>query len=372
MKSDILKNKAIRLGFDLAGITTLEPSRTYPAYESWLQNGYHAGMDYLARPESRRRRADPRMIQPHARSALVLARHYSAGISKDDHSFPAGHPLGSIAAYAYGKDYHDEMKPGMHELLEFIEKDAFHPAQAKWYIDTAPILERELANKAGMGWIGKNTCLIVPRRGSYFFLAEILTDIEFDKDEAILEERCGSCQRCIQACPTAALLPGRVLDARRCLSYLTIEHKGAIPHQLRRYMYPWVFGCDICQQVCPWNERFDHRNTTSVKVDLFEEVLLSEESFKERYADTPITRAKRRGYVRNVCIALGNSANRQAIPLLIHMLESETDALLRGHAAWSLGRLGGAEAKRGLRKALQAEENPQVIGEIKMALEVDG
>jgi epoxyqueuosine reductase len=250
-----------------------------------------------------------------------------------------------------------------------------HPVPNRWYTDTGPLLERELAQRAGLGWIGKNTCLIHPGLGSYFLLSEILLGLELEPDEPFTAERCGSCTRCIQACPTGCILPDHTLDARRCISYLTIELKGSIPPELRSKIGGWVFGCDICQQVCPWN-RFaiptsDPAFTLHADllgVDLSEELTLTPEAFNTKFRRSPIRRARRRGYMRNIAVVLGNNYDQGAVPALVRALENDREALVRGHAAWALGQLGGEMARHTLENALYSEADPMVLEEIQNAL----
>jgi epoxyqueuosine reductase len=282
---------------------------------------------------------------------------------------------GNIACYAWGDDYHDVLPARLQALVAFIEGQVGHPVANRWYTDTGPILERELAQRAGLGWIGKNTNLIDPQRGSYFFLAEILLDVELAPDAPFTEDRCGSCTRCIEACPTGCILPDRTIDANRCISYLTIELKEAILSNLRPQLGRWIFGCDICQQVCPWNQRFAHppeddmfnpRNEI-IAPDLIAEMRLSPEEFNRKFKGSPIKRAKRRGYLRNVAVALGNTGESSALPALVQALHDE-EALIRSHAAWALGQIGGEKAQAALRNSAKTETNPDVLKEIEQAL----
>ena len=240
-----IKVKAQELGFILAGVTTPDPPPHYSTFEHWLAQGRHGTMEYLATERSRARRANPREIMPTCKSILVLATPYSPPFAE---SLPE---RGKIAAYAWGKDYHDILPERMKELVRFIEEQVGYPVDNRWYTDTGPILERDLAQRAGIGWIGKNTCLIHPKRGSYFLLSEILLDLALEPDPPFVTDHCGTCTRCIAACPTDCILPDRTIDATRCISYLTIELKNAIPLELRDNIGTWVFGCDICQMVCP-------------------------------------------------------------------------------------------------------------------------
>jgi len=340
-----IKDKAHLLGFPLVGVTTPEPPPHWPAYVHWLSMGRHGSMFYLAD----RRRADPRLVLPGCRSILVLGVRYPNPVSSPQNKTPR--PAGRIAAYAWGQDYHLVLPERLKALSSFIETQAGCPVPHRWYTDTGPLLERDLAQRAGLGWIGKNTCLIHPKNGSYFLLAEILLGIELEADVPFSADNCGICTRCISACPTGCILPDRTLDARRCLSYLTIENKSEIPPDLRPQLGNWVFGCDICQQVCPWNRlvntvapvpawdqehdpafnaRYDQSNP-----DLIAELALGPLEFRRKFKDNPVLRSKRRGYLRNVAVALGNSGNPAVLPSL-EMAVQDDEPLIREHAAWAL------------------------------------
>lgn len=257
-------------------------------------------------------------------------------------------PHGRIAAYAWGMDYHLFLPERLRALAAFIENHIGLHVPNRGYTDSGPILERDLAQRAGLGWIGKNTCLINPHLGSYFLLAEILLGIELEPDPPFEADRCGTCTRCIDACPTACILPDRTLDARRCISYLTIELKEEIPPELRARMGVWVFGCDVCQMVCPWNRLpFGYDVAEAVgdpafaprpgvaSPDLIQEMQLTSQVFNEKFKDSPIKRAKRRGYLRNVAIALGNAREPAAIPALREAL-LDPEPLVRASAAWAI------------------------------------
>jgi epoxyqueuosine reductase len=245
------------------------------------------------------------------------------------------------------------------------------------------VLERDLAQRAGLGWAGKNTCLIHPQHGSYFLLAEMLIGVELAPDAPFLADHCGSCTRCLQACPTGCILPDRTIDARRCISYLTIELKGPIPAELRSQIGNWVFGCDICQQVCPWNERAAQREMAAPDAafalhphvpqrvsqpDLIAELALTPDGFNRKFKRSPVRRAKRRGYLRNVALALGNLGDPAAVSSLAHALHEDGEPLIRGAAAWALGQLGDAAAQRSLAAALEHEQDASVQAEIHRAL----
>jgi epoxyqueuosine reductase len=256
-------------------------------------------------------------------------------------------------------------------LTAFLESQTGRPIPHRWYTDTGPLLERDLAQRAGLGWIGKNTCLIAPGLGSYFLLAEILLGIDLEPDLPHLADRCGTCTRCISACPTGCILPERIIDARRCISYLTIELKGAIPHDLRHLLGEWVFGCDVCQQVCPWNQ-FTPQTQSGGGVRLVDDLTLSPAEFNHRFRGTPVMRAKRGGYLRNIAVAMGNAHNHTAIPALVQALLHDPEPLVRAHAAWALGRAatlpaGGSAAQEALKTAILLETDAMVRDEIHSA-----
>ncbi|GAB4478268.1 MAG: hypothetical protein Kow0088_17980 [Anaerolineales bacterium] len=286
--------------------------------------------------------------------------------------------FGRVAAYAWGKDYHDVLRQHMEELMQRVQETVGRPIAYRCFTDSAPILERELAQRAGLGWIGKNTCLIHPQLGSYLFLAEIFTDLPLPPDPPFLPDRCGTCQRCLQACPTQCILPNRTLDARRCISYLTIELKNAIPPQLRAYLGDWVFGCDICQQVCPWNRRISPSPSFPEflplaghsRLPLAEILALTQPEFKQKFRDSPLARPKWRGLSRNSAIVLGNLARLQqpfhqtALEILSQALSSHPDNLVRQHLAWALAQIDSAAAHLALQQHWQSESDPLVKAEI--------
>ena len=356
-----IKEKARQLGFFLAGVTTPEPPTHYSTFENWLAQGHHGTMDYLASERSRVRRADPREILPECKSILVLATPYNPPHTTRDHEtlHPEGPGIrGEIASYAWGDDYHEVLPARMKELVEFIEEQVGSPVKNRWYTDSGPILERDLAQRAGIGWIGKNTCLINPKHGSYFLLSEILLDLVLEPDPPFITDHCGTCRRCIEACPTDCILPDRTIDATHCISYLTIELKEDIPAELRDKIGNWVFGCDICQTVCPWNRfagegdaAFGDQNPIH---SLTEELSVSRMEFNQRFRHSPIKRAKRRGYLRNVAVALGNTENMIALPVLQNALNN-LEPMVQEHVQWAIDKI----AQRGERPSINAERNEQ-------------
>ncbi|CAG1012003.1 Epoxyqueuosine reductase [Anaerolineales bacterium] len=338
-----IKEKARQLGFILAGVTSCKPPQDYSVFEKWLADGNHGAMNYLAEERSRIRRADPKQILPECKSILVLAFPYFP-IQRQLSSFVIPPSSFRIASYALGDDYHEIILQRLKKLVEFIERQIGHPVPNRYYTDTGPILERELAQRAGLGWIGKNSMLINPKAGSTFFLAEILLGIELKSEETVITDHCGKCTRCITACPTQAILPNRTLDARRCISYLTIENKGDIPEELRSSMGDWIFGCDICQMACPWN-RFSAQADSGLEPtpslrSSAQDLTLSSVEFNQRFKRSPIKRAKRRGYLRNLAVAIGNNGNPDNIPLLEQTIQDD-EPLVSKHAQWAIEKIQG-------------------------------
>ena len=291
-------------------------------------------MEYLASDRNRSRRADPKLILPECESILVLALPYAPPSSPN-----LQHSSFRIASYALGDDYHNVIPPRLQEIVQFIEEQVGHPVPNRYYTDTGPILERELAQRAGLGWVGKNSMLINPKLGSNFLLAEILLGIELEYDQALPTDHCGTCTRCLDACPTQCILPNRTVDSRRCISYLTIENKDDIPEDLRPQMQNWIFGCDICQQVCPWN-RFSPPADPALKPSIplpvrTSDLTLTSSEFNQRFKRSPIKRAKRRGYLRNLAVAAGNAGNEQDISNL-KQAEQDEESLVNEHAKWAV------------------------------------
>jgi epoxyqueuosine reductase len=334
-----IKAQAYGLGFDLVGIARTGPATTAIEFQRWIQAGHAGEMHYLDRGAEKR--ADTRRPLEGARSAVVVAMDYGGR-----------EPSGPVARYARGDDYHDVMASRLRSLHTCIDAWVGAPVRGKAYVDTGPVLERDLARRAGLGWFGKNTMLINPTVGSFFFIGVLLLELDLAPDEPFDAERCGTCTRCLEACPTEALLEPGVLDARRCISYLTIELKGAIPPELRSAIGDWIYGCDVCQSVCPWNTRFAEvlpndspyvpREVIGGKDAraLARELLgMSPETFSRGFKGSPMKRAKLRGLKRNAAVVLGNVGTADDVGLLERVRAEEPDDVVREHAEWALGRI---------------------------------
>ncbi|MDE0016283.1 MAG: tRNA epoxyqueuosine(34) reductase QueG [Candidatus Poribacteria bacterium] len=361
---------ANKLGFELVGITPAARSETIARYRQWIENGYAGKMGYLERHLPLK--VDVRQLLTEAKSVISLAMNY---YTLDPPKALAEDPArGQISRYAWGDDYHDVIRQRLSELVDFIKKIAQTELKTRICVDTAPIIEREYAQKAGIGWIGKNTNLIHWRSGSWYFLAEVLINIDLESDTAPLRGSCGTCTRCIEACPTDAIIEPNLLDSRLCISYLTIELKESIPKALRPKIGNLIFGCDICQEVCPWNSKavptdepaFQPRDG-NLSPKLLSLIGMTQQEFSRRFKGSPIKRTKRRGFLRNVLVAIGNWGEPRAVPALKNAL-TDDEPLVRSHAAWALGKIGGDTAKQILQTRLTIETEQEVITEIQNAL----
>ena len=306
-----LKAQAYGIGFDLAGITRLGPAETAPAFDDWVAKGYAGDMAYLPRGADKRR--DPRAVFPGASSALVVGLDYGGKT-----------PPGPVARYARGDDYHEIMWARLDTLHTWLESEVGRPVAGKSYVDTAPVLERELARRAGLGWFGKNTNIVSPTHGSFFFIGSLFLALDLDPDEPFEADRCGTCTRCLDACPTDAFVEPRVLDATKCISYVTIESRSAIPDELRAGVGDHLYGCDICQDVCPWNVRFARelpagspfqprealagKDARRLSMEL---LAMSQEQFSAAFRKSPMKRAKLDGLKRNARAVLANSGHSE-------------------------------------------------------------
>ena len=357
-----IRAQAALLGFDACGFATAVPLARDAFLAGWLDAGCAGEMRYLERRPERRLVVSG--ILPTACTVITLAYPYRPPT-------PAAidwraEMRGRVAAYARGEDYHRVITRKLGTLEAFLAA-RFPGCQTRRYVDTGAILEREWAVRGGLGWFGKNTMLLSTRRGSWFFLAELVTDLVLEPDPPTADH-CGICTRCLAACPTEALRDGLVLDARRCISYLTIEHRSGIPLELRPRLDNWIFGCDLCQQVCPWNDGASDAEAGEALAPSLPPILaLDDAGFGARFGRTAVARAKRRGLLRNVAVVLGNSGNPDAVPPLVGAL-GDPEPLVRGHAAWALGRLGGGRARRALEAARPREADPEAAAEIEAAL----
>ena len=372
-----VKEYARELGFDLVGIAS---SESFADHESIalerLRGGLMDGLPWYT--ESRvHRGCNPEEILPGARSIIAVGMSYHLPGEEDEGTTGREHLQGSpgdgrVAQYSWGDDYHVVIKERLKALVEGLSQRLDRPINARWYVDDGPMLDRAVAQRAGIGWFGKNTNILTRSHGSWVFLGQVITDLEMDPDPP-LKKTCGSCVSCIDACPTGAIVAPYVIDNARCISHLTIENRGPIPRDLRPLMFDWVFGCDICQDVCPVNRKAAYSGEVAFKarrftsLDLVALLEMTEEEFRERFRNSPIKRAKRVGLQRNACVALGNAGDPAAIPALSSALR-DGEPLVRGHAAWALGRLGGPEAARSLQLALSREDDREVLGEIETAL----
>jgi epoxyqueuosine reductase len=370
---DTITRNATQLGFTILGVTRAEPAGTCEHYRHWIGAQMHGEMGYMARdPE---RRCDIRDVWPEVRSVVALALEYSAGEPVVENRANTG----IISAYARGDDYHHICWNLLEQLAEAIADDTDGTVSAKGYVDTGSILERDVAERAGLGWHGKNTMLIHPERGSWFFLAELLLDADLPVTSDRSPDRCGTCTRCLTACPTGAFAGPHILDARRCISYLTIEYRGSIPRDLRSLMGTHVFGCDVCQDVCPWNRKAARSGRDApivdglqprselIEADLLEFVNITSAEFADRFYGSPILRANRRGFVRNVCVALGNVGDARAIEPLTHAL-ADGSSMVREHAGWALMRIAGLDSVPLLRDAVERETVDTVRHDLSVSL----
>ena len=370
-RREALASCARSLNLELVGVTSAAPFlRGQRAALKRLRDGHMGELSWYT-PERVRRGTRPAELLPDARSVISVALNYlpDSGVA------PPSQPMrGRVARYAWGRDYHNVLKKRLRQLGRMLSERLEEPVRHRVYVDDGPMLDREVAWRAGVGFYGKNTNVLT-RMGSWVFLGQLITDLELPPD-APLHKSCGACTDCMPACPTGAITAPYVIDSNRCIAYLTIEHRGAIARELRPLIGDRVFGCDICQEVCPVNvtlgkptgePAFRAGPGGSGALDLLEVLELDEEGFQRRFQGSPIRRATRLGLQRNACVVLGNLGDSEAVPALARVLATG-EPLVRGHAAWALGRLGGAEARAALSAALAAEEEPWVREEVRAAL----
>jgi epoxyqueuosine reductase len=369
-----IRDAALALGFCRVGFTPVEPlGRSARALDAWLAAGRHGEMDYMA---AHGRRDEPDKVLHGTKSLIVVALAYGGEGAPPPSSSDDPRPRGFVARYARGADYHFVLKEKLARLADACAGIVGRPVVARPCVDTAPLLERGYAERAGVGFTAKSTMTLAPGIGTYFLLGELLLDVELPPSPPVAP-RCGGCTRCLDACPTGAFVSPYVLDARRCISYLTIELRGAIPRELRPLMGTMIFGCDICQEVCPFNASRrprpvapELRPRSEVSAPLLSNLLLMGSAAHRRLVrGSAMARASRQQLARNAAVALGNSGDRvHAVPPLITALQTHSHPLVRGHAAWALGHLGGADAVSALSLAASTEQNPDVLDEIRQAL----
>jgi epoxyqueuosine reductase len=371
--ADAIRGAALELGFARVGFCPIEPFEAGGrALRDWLAAGHHGEMAYLAGEP----RADPRALLPEARSLVVVALPYGRDVPAPARSQGEPVPLsGRIARYALGADYHGLLKERLRRLADRCASFVGRPVLARPCVDTAPLLEREAARRSGIGFTAKSTMTIAPGLGSYVLLGELLLDVELAPGAPIAPS-CGACRSCLDACPTGAFVDAYTLDARRCISYLTIELRGAIPLPLRPMIGRWVFGCDVCQEVCPFNHSRHPRpgdpelqaKPRLSDVDLLGLLALTSKGHRRFVRGTALHRVSRRRLQRNAAVALGNTRNPDAVPPLLRQLTTSESVLVRGHCAWALGQIGTSEARAGLSARREVETDASVIAEIDAAI----
>lgn len=369
--SDQILARAKELGFDRAAIVPAKRLQHADQYLDWLKEGRHGAMNYLDRYHDLR--VDPTKMEEGTRSVVVLLKNYYR-----EADLLAGGLR--IARYAHGDDYHDTLWDRMRELAAFIHAETGADCGTRPATDTAPILERDLAALAGLGWVGKNAMLINPEIGSFSFIAEVLVDLDLEPTHEMIPDRCGTCSKCLDACPTNAIISPGVIDARRCISYLTIELRGPIPRALRPLIGDHIFGCDICQVVCPWNSKAEPSKDASFQTrEKYRSLTLGQllcfelSDYIEYFSKSAIKRAKLLGLRRNAAVVIGNTADASAVELLTQrLLEDEEEPLVRGHIAWALGQIGTDTASRTLGQAARSEPDSYVLEEIRAAQQQPG
>lgn len=370
--TDNVKEWAYQAGFDAVGITSAEPLlEAEQATLEWIGAGMSADMSWFTEDRARLG-CHPADLVPGARSVIVLAKCYLPPGSHQP--MPPEESQGKIARYAWGEDYHEFFARMINELLEVVARSRWAQPRARIFVDSGPLAEKAAAARSGIGWYGKNGLLVTPEHGSWVLLGEIVTDLPL-RPEKPLQQDCGDCWLCLERCPTRALASPYLVDARRCISYLTIEHRGAIPRDLRPLLGNRIFGCDACQEACPHNRLvrptedpiFAPRRGLGPHPDLISLMSLNGAEFKQLFSGSPVLRARRTGLLRNVAVALGNAKDLSAVPALTAALFDQ-EALVRSHAAWALGQIGGRKARVALGEALSRESEAEVQEEMKLAL----
>jgi epoxyqueuosine reductase len=368
-----IKSAALQKGFDIAGIASVDPLHGDDQhYREWLESGFAAGMGYMS--HRRDLFAKPRLLVTYAHSLISLAVNYYSKLPEFQHESR----YGRVARYAWGRDYHHVVKTRLEQLVSAIEQIAGRALRARCFVDAVPLLERAAAARAGLGFFGKNTNLLRPQGGSWFFLSEILIDLELPPDLHASRVSCGTCQRCLDACPTDAFAEPYVLDSNRCISYLTIENKDEIPRPLRAGLGEWLFGCDVCQDVCPFNRFSSQTRWPELEpeagagqrlaiADLLR--ISSDEEFRARFRGTPLLRPKRKGLLRNAAVVAANIGCVEAVPALVERVEQDPEPLIRSHALWALERLDSKAGMSYANKLREHDPNQVVREEARAVLE---
>ena len=365
-----LQAKAINLGLILFGITSPEPPSHFDIFEEWLSQKTYGQMDFLGKPHSIEKRKNPKLILPNCKSIILVGL---PNLNIAPKATPLEKYYGRVAYFATSRDYHSVLIEKMTALRDYIYSSFDPQFHSKLCVDSKPVLEKNLAQRAGLGWIGRNSLLISPITGSFFNLGEIFLDIDLNFSSPFANDLCKDCHLCIDACPTGCMNSNRTINADKCISYLTIEHKGIIKRQFRNLIENWIFGCDICQQACPFNKDFlkESENVPDNKmglIDLDQELMISESEFLIKYKESPIMRIGFNGFLRNLIIAMGNSQQSNFIPALGNILTTAQDPMLRTTSAWALGKTLTNTSKIILEKALKNEVNPVVREEIILSL----
>ena len=372
--TNIVKRHGYRMGFDVVRITSAEPFlQAKKNALNRLDSGLMNGLSWYDKARVIRG-SHPSKILKEAKSIISVAMSYKSEDSDNQNSSSSMH--GKVARYSWGRDYHRVIEKRLKQFISGLSSELGSEINSKIYVDTGPMQDRAVAQRAGTGWYGKNTNIITLTHGSWVFLGQVITDLILQPDEP-LKKNCGTCNLCIDKCPTGAIVAPYILDNTKCISYLTIELRESIPREMRSQIGDWVFGCDICQEVCPPNIKSLSTNEPAFlpgkhgykTLDLIPLLSLTDEEFRDKFQGTPIMRAKRRGLIRNICVALGNIGAPDAIPSLSLVMKNP-DSMIVEHAAWALGRIGGDIARQALCAALIGEDRKTVISEIEMAIEL--
>lgn len=371
----LIKAEADNLGFSFISFTEVKQTPHFGVYREWVNRGFHGSMRYLSKERTLKARQDPAILLDNARSMIVFGFQYNF-LDKEKNS--GVRPVGIISSYATYEDYHHFLKRKAKDLMANLRQKISEPFKYRIFVDSAPVMEKDNAFMAGVGWIGKNSLLISPTLGSFLFLGCILIDLEIQSSRSFSQDLCGDCRKCIQVCPSNCITENHSIDASQCVAYLTIEYKGIVPRELRRKIGNRVFGCDICQEVCPINKKVMKtspnpqsalKQLTQSKVNILAELAMDETDFGEKYCQTPVSRTTYEGFRRNLIIALGNSRFKKAIPFLADILNSDPSWLLRLHSAWALVEINTTDSIGIVHEHLRDEKDERVRQEIIELLE---